>query len=267
MEEDAMAKELLPDALWAQIAPLLPPKPKGGRPRVSDRAALTGILFVLLGNVAGWFVSNAQKLVSWLQSEIAVNQALITNLESYLGNSIKVTSILGRILDFVSHQIGLAFALVLFTCNSIFLAFLFILEMPTSIARSFQSLSDVSQREFGILVDKLSDVWNGWLRSTVITSLIIDTTTALELFIFGIPYSGILGVITGFLNLISTFGPFSSYLLIIFVTYNQGSSYLTINPFTLTLIVWGINLLINQFVRLVIFPRLAGKAIHLPVFL
>ncbi len=45
-----MAKELLPDALWAQIAPLLPPeppKPKGGRARVSDRAALTRILFVL----------------------------------------------------------------------------------------------------------------------------------------------------------------------------------------------------------------------------
>ena len=40
----------VPDALWARIAPLLPPeppKPKGGRPRVSDRAALTGILFVL----------------------------------------------------------------------------------------------------------------------------------------------------------------------------------------------------------------------------
>src|SRR5438128_10014724 len=45
-----MARELLPDALWAEIEPLLPPqppKPKGGRPRLPDRAALTGILFVL----------------------------------------------------------------------------------------------------------------------------------------------------------------------------------------------------------------------------
>ena len=48
--EDAMAKQLLPDELWNRIEPLLPPdrpKPKGGRPPISNRAALTGILFVL----------------------------------------------------------------------------------------------------------------------------------------------------------------------------------------------------------------------------
>src|SRR3954467_15171237 len=45
-----MAKPLVPDDLWAAIAPLLPPvrpKPKGGRPAVPNRAALTGIIFVL----------------------------------------------------------------------------------------------------------------------------------------------------------------------------------------------------------------------------
>jgi transposase len=43
-------RALLDDKLWNLLAPLLPPekpKPKGGRPRVPDRAALTGILFVL----------------------------------------------------------------------------------------------------------------------------------------------------------------------------------------------------------------------------
>ncbi|WP_394064375.1 IS5 family transposase [Xanthobacter autotrophicus] len=45
-----MAKQLLPDAFWAEIAPLFPPaapRPKGGRPRVENREALTGNLFVL----------------------------------------------------------------------------------------------------------------------------------------------------------------------------------------------------------------------------
>lgn len=39
----------LPDDVWAIVEPVLPaarPKPQGGRPRVPDRAALTGIIFV-----------------------------------------------------------------------------------------------------------------------------------------------------------------------------------------------------------------------------
>lgn len=49
-----MAKPLLSDDLWAVVEPLLPeepPKPRGGRPRVPDRAALTGILFVLRSGI------------------------------------------------------------------------------------------------------------------------------------------------------------------------------------------------------------------------
>jgi transposase len=49
-----MARPLVPDALWAEIAPLLPPPtphPKGGRPPIADRAALTGILFVLKSGI------------------------------------------------------------------------------------------------------------------------------------------------------------------------------------------------------------------------
>lgn len=52
-----MAKPLLDDELWAVIEPLLPPaKPRRrrypGRKPVSDRQALTGILFVLKTGIA-----------------------------------------------------------------------------------------------------------------------------------------------------------------------------------------------------------------------
>jgi transposase len=42
--------KMVPDALWTILEPLIPPPPshaRGGRPRVPDRAALAGILFVL----------------------------------------------------------------------------------------------------------------------------------------------------------------------------------------------------------------------------
>ncbi len=44
-----MAKPLLPDELWVRIEPILPVREPQltGRPRVPDRAVLTGIIFVL----------------------------------------------------------------------------------------------------------------------------------------------------------------------------------------------------------------------------
>ena len=51
-----MATSLVSDELWQLIQPLLPPetpRPRGGRPRVPDRAALEGILYVLKTGI-GW---------------------------------------------------------------------------------------------------------------------------------------------------------------------------------------------------------------------
>jgi transposase len=50
-----MRQELVPEALWARIAPLLPKHRRhrrGGRPWADDRAALRGIVFVLRTGIA-----------------------------------------------------------------------------------------------------------------------------------------------------------------------------------------------------------------------
>jgi transposase len=49
-----MGRELVPDALWERVAPLLPvpkKKKKPGRPRADDRAALEAIIFVLRSGI------------------------------------------------------------------------------------------------------------------------------------------------------------------------------------------------------------------------
>ncbi|MBF5046398.1 transposase [Aggregicoccus sp. 17bor-14] len=50
-----MRRELVTDALWKRVEPLLPRKrrkSRRGRPRCDDRAALRGILFVLKTGIA-----------------------------------------------------------------------------------------------------------------------------------------------------------------------------------------------------------------------
>lgn len=90
-----MAKPLLSDALWAIIAPLLPPRPqrpKAGRPPVDDRKALTGIIFVLRSGIpwkmlpqemgCGCGMTCWRRLRDWQQAGVwaQIHRELLTRL-------------------------------------------------------------------------------------------------------------------------------------------------------------------------------------------
>lgn len=90
-----MAEPLVSDDLWAIVEPLLPaepPKPKGGRPRIPDRDALTGIIFVLKSGLpwsmlpgemgCGSGVSCWRRLRDWHEAEVwqRLHQALLDQL-------------------------------------------------------------------------------------------------------------------------------------------------------------------------------------------
>ena len=92
-----MAKPLLTDELWGHIAPLLPPvppQPKGGRPPVPHRAALTGILFVLRTGLpweylpaemgCGSGMTCWRRLHAWQQAGVwaALHRVLLERLEA-----------------------------------------------------------------------------------------------------------------------------------------------------------------------------------------
>lgn len=92
-----MGRASVPDGLWARIEPLLPPHPpagpRGGRPWVSDRACLAGILFVLRSGIA-WNLLPAEfgvgkmscwrRLVAWKKAGVwqKVHELLLAELNA-----------------------------------------------------------------------------------------------------------------------------------------------------------------------------------------
>jgi transposase len=93
-----MAAMLLPDALWDAIESLLPLPPtrsKGGRPRIPNRACLTGILFVLRSGIpwemlpqelgCGSGMSCWRRLRDWQQAGVwdLIHFALLNWLSRY----------------------------------------------------------------------------------------------------------------------------------------------------------------------------------------
>lgn len=94
----AMAQALLPDDLWSLIAAYLPchsRSPKDGRPRVNDRAALTGILFVLKTGVPWEYLPRElgcgsgmtcwRRLHEWMQAGVwqNVHEAILRRLREH----------------------------------------------------------------------------------------------------------------------------------------------------------------------------------------
>jgi transposase len=91
-----MAKKIVSDELWSIVEPLLPPpqpKPRGGRPPVSNRAALTGILFVLRSGIpwemlpqemgCGSSVTCWRRLRDWQEADVwdRLRQTLLEHLQ------------------------------------------------------------------------------------------------------------------------------------------------------------------------------------------
>lgn len=93
-----MAREIVSDDLWAIVAPLLPGHRSGpgqrGRPPVDDRAALTGILFVLRSGIpwemlpkemgCGSGMTCWRRLRDWQQAGVweRLHQSLLSRLEA-----------------------------------------------------------------------------------------------------------------------------------------------------------------------------------------
>lgn len=113
----------------------------------------------------------------------------------------------------------------------------------------------------------ISDLWHRarmkigqWMQGQLVLALIIAVLTYLGLTIIGVPYAFLLAILAGMMELIPIFGPIIAAIPALAVSYSAGGT-------TLTVIVAGFYLIIQQFENHLIYPLVVRKVVGVPPLL
>jgi predicted PurR-regulated permease PerM len=118
--------------------------------------------------------------------------------------------------------------------------------------------------ELRILVQRVTRMWNAFLRGQLGLAVIIFLVTWLAGTIIGLPGAFALGVIAGVLEIIPNLGPMLAAIPAVLTAFIQGSTTLDVSNFTFGLVVIGVYVLIQQLENQLVVPRILGEAVQLP---
>ncbi len=110
---------------------------------------------------------------------------------------------------------------------------------------------------------KIAASWNAFLRGQLILcvtmGLIVGTTMAL----IGLPYAWFIGLLFGILEFVPNLGPTIASVPTVLIAFFQGSTILDISNGWFTLLVIGINIVLQQLENNFLVPRIMGHSLNL----
>jgi len=121
----------------------------------------------------------------------------------------------------------------------------------------------ISRKDFVALLDKVNSVLGGYLRGQILLVIVMSTATWIALTILGVRFALVLGIITGFLELIPLIGPWSAGGLAVLTAFLTKENHFGLDPTGLVLLValiyFGLRMLEDYFVV----PQLLGRLTRL----
>ena len=160
---------------------------------------------------------------------------------------------------------GVLHAAVIFVLGPI-LAFYLLVDLP-KIQRGIQALIPMRRREEveGVL-EKMGRALGGFFRGQLLVALFVGLASMLALWIVGLPYWALVGLIAGLFNLIPLVGPFLAAIPALFIAFTTETSggLLSLDP-GLPLAFWsGIALLaVQQIDNHIISPNVVARTVKL----
>jgi len=177
---------------------------------------------------------------------------------------------IGGVVTFVTATLasflGSVGSLASTTLLALFLSFLILMDLPNYESMTLKSVSPAYQREFSILMNRLSTVWNGFFKGQLTVGFIIGLLTYIQLLLMGVSQPLLVAMVVALISLIPTIGGFIALVPLGLVPLIQGSSvFVGMNNIVFALLVVGINLLWTQVIWNVVAPKIIGDAVSLPL--
>ena len=118
--------------------------------------------------------------------------------------------------------------------------------------------------EYSALLDKITGTWINFLRGQLTLMLLIGVVVWLGGALLGVPFSLLMGVIAGLLEIIPSIGPTLAAIPAVLLALILGSTYLSIDNLAFALIVVGFYVVVQLIENQFIVPHLMGEAVDLP---
>ncbi|MCB0209832.1 MAG: AI-2E family transporter [Anaerolineae bacterium] len=113
------------------------------------------------------------------------------------------------------------------------------------------------------LLSETGRIWNGYLRGQTLLATLMAVIFTIILWILGVRYALLLGVMAGVLDFIPFVGAFITVALSTLVAFFQGENWLGLSPLWFGLLVLGIGIVLQQIEGNWLNPRIVGGALGL----
>lgn len=197
-------------------------------------AVATGLRFlipILVEQIEGFtrslpvLLANAQRAITDLLQRLGVEGSQAAAAVEPQ----QVLDVAGRLLSITAGLLGAVVTLVLGLILGIYL----LVDIP-KIQRGFVSMIPANRRP-GVLsvAEKLGRAVGGFFRGQLLIALFVGIASTLALYIVGLPYWALVGMITGLFNLVPLIGPFIGGAIAAFVAFTTntpGEGLLQLDP-------------------------------------
>jgi predicted PurR-regulated permease PerM len=131
-----------------------------------------------------------------------------------------VVDFFGRILSLTRGLLDLA---LVFLIGPI-IAFYLLVDLP-KVKRGARALIPARRRaEFESILDRIGKAIGGFFRGQLLVSLFVGIASAIGLYIVGLPFWAVVGLVTGLFNLIPLIGPFIGGIVALAIAFTTDSS-------------------------------------------